>query len=134
ATAEAWIKSPDWQCVELLEARPHADALLLRIAGCDSREQAEQLKGSAIAAPRACFPESGPDEYYWVDLVGCEVIGQEGATLGQVIAVEDFGAPRPVLRVGAADGTSLLIPFVAPVVGDVDLAARRITADWAADY
>lgn len=134
AMAEAWIQAPDWRCVELAEARPHADLLLLRIAGCDSREQAEQLKGSAIAASRACFPESAPGEYYWIDLVGCEVIGQEGAILGQVIAVEDFGAPHPVLRVGGADGESLLIPFVAPVIGDVDLAARRITADWAADY
>ena len=88
----------------------------------------------AIAAPRSSFPESGPDEYYWVDLVGCEVIGQQGAILGRVVAIEDFGAPHPVLRVGGADGASHLIPFTAPIIGDVDLTAKRIDADWAADY
>lgn len=144
---EAWIQptqragpvaagaaAESWQRVELIEARPHVDVLLLRIEGCDSREQAEQLKGFVIAAPRSSFPESAPDEYYWVDLVGCEVIGQEGASLGTVLAIDDFGAPHPVLRVGAPDGSSCLIPFVAPIIGDVDLAAKRITADWAADY
>jgi len=146
SASEAWIRSIQppapgappggeaWKRIELIEARPHADVLLLRIDGCDSREQAEQLKGFAIAAPRSSFPESGPDEYYWVDLVGCEVIGQQGAILGRVVAIEDFGAPHPVLRVGGADGASHLIPFTAPIIGDVDLTAKRIDADWAADY
>jgi len=108
--------------------------LLLRMDGCSDREQAEQLKGAVIAASRSSFPEPAPDEYYWVDLVGCEVVGQEGRSLGRVLAIDDFGAPHPVLRVGGPDGETRLIPFVAPVIGDVDLVAKRISADWAADY
>jgi 16S rRNA processing protein RimM len=147
SASEAWFRAAEgpggregagaeWQRVEILDARPHSDQLLLRISGCDSRERAEQLKGSAIAASRASFPEPEPGEYYWIDLVGCEVVGQQGAILGRVLAVEDFGAPHPVLRVGGDDprGRTLLIPFVAPIVADVDIAARRISADWAADY
>lgn len=142
---EAWIRLPSqeasqpepgssWQRVGLRQARPHAETLLLRMDVCDSREQAERYKGCAIAVSRSSFPDSAPDEYYWVDLLGCEVIGQEGAILGRVLAIEDFGAPHPVLRVASADGRLLLIPFVAPIIDDVDLAAGRITADWAADY
>ncbi len=147
SSREAWIRpmqgstpgpagsgADAWRRVELLDARPHADALLLRIDACDSREQAAQLKGFAIALPRSCFPESAPDEYYWVDLVGCEVTGQQGVILGRVLAVDDFGAPHPVLRVGGPDGETRLIPFVAAIIGEVDLATKRITADWAADY
>lgn len=123
-----------WRRVELLEARPHADVLLVRIDSCENREQAAQLRGFAIAVSRSCFPESAPDEYYWVDLIDCEVIGERGVVLGRVLAVDDFGAPHPVLRVGGPDRELLLIPFVAPIIGEVDIAAKRITADWAADY
>lgn len=144
---QAWVEPAGdsgaeggWRPVEIIGARPHADVLLLQIAGCDDREQAEQLKGAAIAASRASFPRTEPDEFYWVDLVGCEVTGQDGAVLGRVLSVEDYGAPHPVLRVGPADeagqpaGRTLLIPFVAPIIGEVDIQARRICADWAADY
>ena len=124
----------DWRRVELLDARPHSNALLLRIAACDNREQAALLKGFAIAVSRSRFPESEPGEYYWVDLIDCEVIGQQGVVLGRVLAVDDFGAPHPVLRVVGPDGETHLIPFVAPIIGEVDLAAKRIAADWAADY
>lgn len=143
---EAWVAAHErdgagpWRRVEIVDARPHADQLLLRIADCNDKEQADQLKGAAIAVSRAAFPATDPDEYYWVDLVGCEVVGQEGARLGRVLAVEDYGAPHPVLRVGREGepgrptGETLLIPFVAPIIGDVDIQARRISADWAADY
>jgi len=145
--SRAWIRparqtgdAATWRPVDIVRARSHAGLVLLQVAGCDDREQAEALKGSEIAASRAAFPPTEPGEYYWVDLLGCEVIGQEGAVLGRVLAVEDYGAPHPVLRVGGADesgrpaGKTLLIPFVEPIVGEVDLAARRIVADWAADY
>ena len=123
-----------WRRVALLEARIHADVLLARLEACESREQAAELKGSAIALSRSCFPASAPGEYYWVDLIGCEVIGEQGVVLGRVLAVEDFGAPHPVLSVGGPDRETLLIPFVAPIITEVDLAAKRITADWAPDY
>ena len=35
---------------------------------------------------------------------------------------------------GQPAGRTLLIPFVAPIIGEVDIQARRICADWAADY
>src|SRR5690606_32355419 len=109
---EAWIRpaaapgpgprpigSVAWRRVELLEARCHSDVLLARLDACESREQAAELKGFAIAVPRSCFPESAPDEYYWVDLIDCEVIGERGVVLGRVLAVADVGVPHQVLRV-----------------------------------
>ncbi|MEZ5730521.1 MAG: hypothetical protein R3E48_22670 [Burkholderiaceae bacterium] len=60
-----------------------------------------------------------------------------GVALGRVEAVDDFGAPHPVLRVVEdTDGERRvrLIPFVDPVVATVDLERRRIDADWSPDY
>ena len=51
------------------------------------------------------------------------------AAIGMVVAVDDHGAQQ-VLRLD--DG--MLIPFVEAIVQSVDVAARRIQADWAADW
>ena len=94
-----------------------------------TREQAMALKGVELQVDRADFPPADEDEFYHADLIGCEVIGQGGARLGTVVAVDDHGAQQ-VLRLD--DG--LLIPFVEAIVTTVDLAARRIEVDWAADW
>ena len=87
------------------------------------------LKGVEIQVDRADCPPTQDDEFYHADLIGCEVIGQQGARLGTVVAVDDHGAQQ-VLRLD--DG--MLIPFVEAIVQSVDIAARRIQADWAADW
>ena len=94
-----------------------------------TREQGLALKGVEIQVDRADFPPTQDDEFYHADLIGCEVIGQQGARLGTVVAVDDHGAQQ-VLRLD--DG--MLIPFVEAIVQSVDVAARRIQADWAADW
>lgn len=94
-----------------------------------SREQVMALKGVEIQVDRADFPAPDEDEFYHADLIGCEVIGQDGQVLGRVVALDDHGAQQ-VLRL--AD--DLLIPFVREIVRDVDLKARQIHVDWAADW
>ena len=110
------------------------DALVAELVLLDgqpplTREQALALKGVEIQVDRADFPPTQDDEFYHADLIGCEVIGQQGARLGTVVAVDDHGAQQ-VLRLD--DG--MLIPFVEAIVQSVDVAARRIQADWAADW
>ena len=82
------------------------------------------------------FPTAGTDEFYWVDLIGLEVVNREGVALGQVRELLSTG-PQTVLVMGyEQDGKpqERMIPFVAAFVDDVDLAARRITVDWQPDY
>ena len=87
------------------------------------------------------FPTAGDDEYYWVDLIGAEVINRQGETLGRVSTLIDTGAHsvlcvrRPEAGPEVPDTQAeRLIPFVAAYVDTVDLAARRIQVDWALDY
>ena len=40
---------------------------------------------------RDALPVLEDGEYYHADLIGCEVIGQQGARLGTVVAVDDHG-------------------------------------------
>lgn len=122
------------QVVRRGRCRLQGDALVAELVLLDgqpplTREQGLALKGVEIQVDRADFPPTQDDEFYHADLIGCEVIGQQGARLGTVVAVDDHGAQQ-VLRLD--DG--MLIPFVEAIVQSVDIAARRIQADWAADW
>ncbi len=123
------------------QARRHAQSVVALLEGVADRTQAEHLKGWSVYLRREDFPAPARDEFYWADLIGCEVFARDGVALGQVIGLLDSGA-QSVLRLRrppheqatqAASGERL-IPFVDAYIVEVDLAARRIIADWRPDY
>jgi 16S rRNA processing protein RimM len=126
-----WL--PDGRSVVVQSARQHGAVLACKPANCADRDQALAFKGLEIRASRADFPSAGADEFYWVDLVGCQVVNREGVDLGRVESVVDHGA-HPILVLAAEGGEQRMIPFVDAFVDDVDLAGRRIVADWQPDY
>ena len=88
---------------------------------------------------RSIFPEPDDDEYYWVDLIGLDVVNREGQALGRVVELLDTGAHSVLQVVAELPGDppqrqERLIPFVAAYVDRVSLAERRITVDWGLDY
>ena len=118
------------------EAKEHSDSVVARADGVEDRNTAEALRGARIFVPRSSFPTAGDDEYYWVDLLGLDVVNREGVALGQVRELLSTG-PQTVLVVEyqhEGKPQERMIPFVAAYVDGVDLAARRISVDWQADY
>jgi 16S rRNA processing protein RimM len=118
------------------EAKEHSDTIVASAHDVDDRGAAEALKGARIFVPRSSFPTAGEDEYYWVDLIGLDVVNREGVVLGQVRELLSTG-PQTVLVIEYAEEGKVserMIPFVSVYVDGVDLAARRITVDWQADY
>jgi 16S rRNA processing protein RimM len=119
-----------WE-IELLGAAQ--GRFIARIAGIDSREAAQALKGLRLHVRRAVLPEPEAEEYYHADLVGLAVEDTTGAPLGTVIAVQDFGA-GDVLEIGAGGSAgerraSLLVPFTKRAVPVVDIAGGRLVVD-----
>lgn len=118
------------------ETKDHSDTIVARADGVEDRSAAESLRGARIFIPRSSFPTAGEDEFYWVDLLGLEVVNREGVRLGEVRDLMATG-PQTVLVVAyEEEGKALerMIPFVAAFVDGVDKAARRITVDWQPDY
>ena len=66
------------------EAKDHSDVVVARADGIDDRNDAESLKGARIFIARSSFPTAATDEYYWVDLLGLDVVNREGVQLGRV--------------------------------------------------
>src|SRR6185503_19060474 len=105
------------------------------------RDVARALRGARVYVARSSFPTAADDEFYWVDLIGAEVVNRAGDSLGRVTALIDTG-PHSVLCVRRADAgadesdtaAERLIPFVAAYVDRVDTTAHRIEVDWGLDY
>lgn len=136
--SERGAKSPFTGAVTLAirQARAHGEGLVAQADGVQDRAAAEQLRGARIFVSRSAFPAPGPDEYYWVDLVGLAVVNREGVPLGTVRDLLASG-PQTTLVLSWDDaGTprERLIPFVSAYVDRVDLPARSITVDWQPDF
>lgn len=110
------------------EAKVHSATVIAKLDGIESREQALALKGETVSVDREALPDTEEGHYYLADLVGLEVWNEQGARLGVVRQWTTNGA-QDVMDV---DGR--LIPWVAAIVKQVDLAARRIVVDWGADW
>jgi len=118
------------------EAREHSDSVVASAQDIDDRTAAEALKGARIFIPRSSFPTAGDDEYYWVDLIGLEVVNREGLSLGRVQDLLSTGPQTVLVLAYEQEGKALerMIPFVSAYIDQVDLPGKRITVDWQADY
>ncbi|MBY0367068.1 MAG: ribosome maturation factor RimM [Roseateles sp.] len=120
--------------------REQGEGIVATADGVDDRNAAEVLRGYEIHVPRSDFPRTPDGEYYWVDLIGLDVVNREGQALGRVIGLIDTG-PHAVLRIlppgvdePAKPDQERLIPFVSAFIDDVSLETRRITVDWGLDF
>ena len=66
--------------------------LVVRFKGIADRNAAEALNGIELTVPRDRLPPAGEDEFYHADLIGLAAVTVDGARLGTVIAVENYGA------------------------------------------
>jgi len=103
------------------------DIFIARLAGVATREEGEALAGLALHVARerlAIALEEG--EFLHADLVGCRVETASGQPVGEVVAVQNFGAGDLVEIALAGTRRTELVPFAESFVPVVDLAHRRI--------
>jgi len=99
-------------------------AVLLALAGCTSPEAAQALAGRLIAIPEGeALPPRAGTFYPW-QLEGALVMTEDGREVGRMAGIEQGAAQD--LWVVRDGGREHLIPAVAEIVVDVDVAARRV--------
>lgn len=127
--------------LKITQVKEHGEVVVALAQEVPDRNAAEAMRGARVFIARTSFPTAGPDEFYWVDLIGLSVVNRDGADLGSVVGLIDTG-PHSVLRVAPSmlpDGVTALeaerlIPFVGAYVDEVSLEQRRIVVDWGLDY
>lgn len=109
----------------LLAARRQGAAVVVRLAGCLTAEDAADLTGLLLAVPEADALPLAPGHFYPWQLEGCRVMTEAGEEIGRVVGIEGSAAQK--LWVVRGRGRDHLIPAVPEIVVDVDLAARLVT-------
>ena len=109
--------------------RPAKDHFVVRLAGIDNRDAAERLINLKLYVPRDRLPPVDEDEtFYHADLVGLAAFTPDGAPLGRVTAIHNFGA-GDIVEIGRDGGEPLLVPFTEAAVPSIDMKAGRMVVN-----
>jgi 16S rRNA processing protein RimM len=111
-----WVGDGIAEIFQMIDSKP------FKIA---DRAAAERLTNTQLFVERHRLPAPEADEYYLADLLGLQAVGTDDAPLGVVAAVHDYGAGAS-LELARDCGGSLLVPFTAACVPEVDIAAGRL--------
>lgn len=121
---------PDTGPLTIEYARPHRsggrDRMLVAFEEVPDRSAAEHLRGVNLLVDAAGLaPLDDPDEFYDHQLVGLGAVTPDGDVLGEVVRV-DHPPGNDLLVLRTPDNREALVPFVAAIVSQVDLADARI--------
>ena len=98
---------------------------IVRADGVDTRNAAEALRGVTLYVVRESLPEPAVGEFYHADLLGMVVKGQDGALLGNLVAIHDFGAGE-IAELSPQKGSTIMVPFGGDRLIAVDMVAKEL--------
>jgi 16S rRNA processing protein RimM len=111
--------------IKLVRTTPKG-GVIARVAGVADRNGAEALRGTALYAARGQLPEPGEGEFYFEDLAGLRADNEVGERIGQVVAVQNYGAGDLLEVRLEGQRVTELIPFTDAFVPVVDVAGGRV--------
>ncbi len=106
--------------------RSHQKRYILYVEGIEDRNQAETLRGFELAVPTSALPPPPAGRYYDWQILGMQVVSDEGEALGELVEIIETGA-NDVYVVRPPGGGELLLPAIESVILEVDLQAGRMT-------
>lgn len=107
APGELWVAA----------SRDHSGRRVVRFDGVEDRDEAEALRGTVLGLPRS-QTALAEDALWTVDLIGRQVVDDDGVIVGVVEGARD-GTAHDYLVVTRPDGAALLVPAVVEFI-DVD--------------
>ncbi|MEB4594345.1 ribosome maturation factor RimM [Bacillus amyloliquefaciens] len=105
--------------------RLHKQFRLLQFKEMPSLNEVEHLRNMVIKVPEEDLGELEEDEFYFHEIIGCEVVSEDGELIGTVKEILTPGANDVwvVARKGKKDA---LIPYIASVVKDININEKKI--------
>jgi len=121
-----------WEEIKIAESHAQHSAVIVRIEGISSPEEAKMYSGKKIAVTKDQLPKLAKNEFYWSDLEGLTVINTKGITLGTVDHLIETGSNDVMV---VKNHRKHLIPFLRDqYVKEIDLKNKTILVDWDEDF
>ncbi|WP_458119209.1 ribosome maturation factor RimM [Paenibacillus sp. Z6-24] len=114
------------QQVEVQSSRLQKNMYVIRFKGFGNINEVEKYKGWVLKVSKEDTVELEEDEYYFHEIIGCEVVTDEGQSLGVITEILTPGA-NDVWVVKPAKGKDILIPYIHDVVLDINVDEKKIT-------
>ena len=95
------------------------------LEGCEDRNAALDYKGKYIFSLKENFSKISEDEYYVIDLIGCDVFNIEKKSLGIVIDIKNFGA-GDLIEVTSESKKIFFIPMNDDNLVSVNILEKKI--------
>lgn len=116
------------------QIRPANNGAIARFSEVTDRNTAEALRGTELTIARDALPPLEDGEYYHADLIGLPCQTPDGATLGTVVAVENFGAGDIIeIEKPAEEGKKpkrFMVPMRVEAVPEWDQTRILVNPDW----
>jgi 16S rRNA processing protein RimM len=132
---QPWLISVknEYQPLQVTATKANDSLILVKLAGCNTREDAKKFTNIEIKVPRSVLPTLSQDEFYWTDLEGLTVITPNGQVLGTVDYLFESGA-NDILVLIDRNNKQKMVPYIKDVIIKVDLLEKQIIADWDPEF
>lgn len=112
--------------LKILKVRPAGgNCAYLTLSGIADRNAAETLRGQEVRVMRSDAPALPEDTFYIADLIGCNIVDENGRVYGEVESITP--ARTDIYEVRTPEGKILTFPAVEGLISEIDAAARRVT-------
>ena len=132
-----WLVGQEGNTKEIVvdQWRTHNKGLVAKLVGVETRDDAESIKNLDISIKAQQLPQLDGDEFYWRELVGMQVVTEQGYNLGVVKELFETGANDVMLiKANLKDAfgqKERMVPYlIDQVVKQVDREAKTIQVDW----
>lgn len=110
-------------------SRPHKNVYLVKFVGCADIDTVLQWIGGELSVHLEEAVPSSDDEFYYHEIIDCQVITTEGKTVGKIIEI----IPNPandIWVVKPAQGKPIYLPYIQEIVKEVDPVNKQIMIEW----
>ena len=108
--------------------RKHKNSLLVKFEKIDSIEEAEKFKNLQLKVDSENISELEENEYYFHEIIGCEVFDENNESLGEIVEILTPGA-NDVWVIKSKNGKEILIPYIEAVVKNVERPNKIINIE-----
>jgi 16S rRNA processing protein RimM len=120
-----------WLEVSVKAIKLRGKMIIAKISEIKDRTQAECYKDYLIGVPKSFLPQLEDGQYYWSDLIGCEMFNLQNISFGVVNTFIETGANDVIVVKGDRER---LVPYNKKTVLKVDIKNSKIIVDWNEEF
>jgi len=127
---EEWFISSDeknWSTFSIESIKINQNRMMVKFEGINDRTTADGYQRYWVGVLKKSLPKLTDNEFYWNDLIGCEVYNTDGFLFGRLTGLIETGANDVFVVEGEK---KRLIPYTKMTVKKIELKLKQIIVDW----